>query len=156
MYKLDLKRQRNQRWQYSLKHRESKGISEKHLLSATLTIILRPLIVWITTNWKILREMETPDHLTCLLRNLYAGQKTTVRTRHGTMDWFKLGKKYIKALYCHLVYLTSCRMQAEWITSWNGDCQKKYQQPQICKWYHSSDWKQRGSKDPLDEGERRE
>ena len=42
--------------------------------------------------WKILQEMEIPDHLTCLLRNLYAGQEATVRTRHGTMDWFQIGK----------------------------------------------------------------
>ena len=42
--------------------------------------------------WKILKEMEIPDHLTCLLRNLYAGQEQTVRTRHGTMDWFQTGK----------------------------------------------------------------
>ena len=42
--------------------------------------------------WKILREMGIPDHLTCLLRNLYAGQEGTVRTRHGTIDWFKIGK----------------------------------------------------------------
>ena len=42
--------------------------------------------------WKILKEMGIPDHLTCLLRNLYAGQETTVRTRHGTTDWFQIGK----------------------------------------------------------------
>ena len=42
--------------------------------------------------WKILKEMGTPDHLTCLLRNLYAGQEATVRTRHGIMDWLKIGK----------------------------------------------------------------
>ena len=42
--------------------------------------------------WKILQEMGIPDHLTCLLRNLYAGQEATVRTRHETMDWFKIGK----------------------------------------------------------------
>ena len=42
--------------------------------------------------WKILKEMEIPDHLTCLLRNLYAGQEATVRTRHGTTDWFQIGK----------------------------------------------------------------
>ena len=42
--------------------------------------------VWITTNWKILKEMEISDHLTCLLRNLYAGQEATVRTGHGTID----------------------------------------------------------------------
>ena len=42
--------------------------------------------------WKILKEIRIPDHLTCLLRNLYAGQEPTVRTRHGTMDWFQIGK----------------------------------------------------------------
>ena len=42
--------------------------------------------------WKILQEMGIPDHLTCLLRNLYAGQEATVRTKHGTTDWFKIGK----------------------------------------------------------------
>ena len=52
----------------------------------------KPLTVWITTNWKILREMGTPDHLTCLLRNLYAGQEATVRTGHGTTDWVQIGK----------------------------------------------------------------
>ena len=50
--------------------------------------------------WKILQEMGTPDHLTCLLRNLYAGQEATVRTRHGTTDWFQVGKEYITAAYC--------------------------------------------------------
>ena len=48
--------------------------------------------VWITTNWKILKEMGIPDHLTYLLRNLYAGQEATVRTGHGTTDWFQIGK----------------------------------------------------------------
>ena len=43
--------------------------------------------------WKILKEMRIPDHLTCLLRNLYAGQEATVRTRHETTDWFKIGKR---------------------------------------------------------------
>ena len=43
--------------------------------------------------WKILQEMGTPDHLTCLLRNLYAGQEATVRTGHGTTDWFQIGKE---------------------------------------------------------------
>ena len=52
----------------------------------------KPLIVWTTINWKILKEIEIPDHLTCLLRNLYAVQETTVRTGHGTTDWFQIGK----------------------------------------------------------------
>ena len=55
--------------------------------------MLKALTVWITTNCgKILKEMGVPDHLTCLLRNLYAGQEATVRTGHGTTDWFKTGK----------------------------------------------------------------
>ena len=53
---------------------------------------LKSLTVWITTNWTILKEMGIPDHLTCLLRNLYAGQEATVRTRHGTIDWFQVEK----------------------------------------------------------------
>ena len=52
----------------------------------------KPLTVWITTDWKILQEMGIPDRLTCLLRNLYAGQEATVRTGHGTTDWFQIGK----------------------------------------------------------------
>ena len=54
--------------------------------------MLNPLTVWITTNWKILKEMEIPDHLTCHLRNLYVGQEATVRTGHGTIDWFQIGE----------------------------------------------------------------
>ena len=64
--------------------------------------------------WKILQEMGISDHLTCLLRNLDAGQDATVRTRHRTMNWFKIWKGVVKVVYCHLVYLTyiqsiSCR-----------------------------------------------
>ena len=65
--------------------------------------------------WKILQKMEIPDCLTCLLINLYAGQETTIRTGHGTTDWFQIGKEYIKAVYCHPAYLNymqsrSCKM----------------------------------------------
>ena len=56
--------------------------------------------------WKILNEMGIPDHLTCLLRNLYAGQEATVRTGHGTTDWFQIGKGAHKAVYYHPAYLT--------------------------------------------------
>ena len=56
--------------------------------------------------WKILQEMGIPDHLICLLRNLYAGQEATVRTGHGTTDWFQKGKEHVKAVYCHPAYLT--------------------------------------------------
>ena len=62
--------------------------------------------------WKILQEMAIPDHLTCLLRNLYAGQEATVRTGHGTMDWFKIGKGV-----CHGCILSPClfNLYAEYI-----------------------------------------
>ena len=56
--------------------------------------------------WKILQKMGIPDHLTCLLRNLYAGQEATVITGHEITDWFQIGKEYIKAVYCHSAYLT--------------------------------------------------
>ena len=69
--------------------------------------------VWITTNWKILQEIGIPHHLTCLLKQVYAGQEATVRTGHGTTDWFQIGKEYFKAVYCHPAYLTN--MQS---TSW--------------------------------------
>ena len=67
-------------------------------------------------NWKILQEVEIPDQLNCLLRNVYGGQEATVKTGHGTMDWFQIGKGvYVKAVYCHPAYLTymqsiSCEM----------------------------------------------
>ena len=65
--------------------------------------------------WKMLKEMGIPDHLTCLIRNLYAGQEATVRTGHGTTDWYQIGKGVRQAVYCHPAYLTymqstSCEM----------------------------------------------
>ena len=65
--------------------------SRKTSISASLTMP-RPLTVDHNKLWKILKEMGIPDHLTCPLRNLYAGQETTVRTGHGTTDWFQIGK----------------------------------------------------------------
>ena len=56
--------------------------------------------------WKILKEMGIPDHLSCLLRNLYAGQEATVRTNMEQWTGSKLGKEYVKAVYCHPAYLT--------------------------------------------------
>ena len=65
--------------------------SRKTSISALLSMP-KPLTVWITINCKILKEMGIPNHLTCLLRNLYAGQEATVRTGHGTTDWLQIGK----------------------------------------------------------------
>ena len=83
--------------------------------------------------WKILQEMGIPDHLKCLLRNLYAGKEATVRTEHGTADWFQTGKGV-----CEGCILSSCffNLYAEYIMrnagldeaqSGNQDCQEKYQ-----------------------------
>ena len=68
--------------------------------------------MWITTNWKILQEMGIPDYLTCLLRNLYAGQEATVRTGHGTTDCFQIGKRV-----CQGCILSPClfNLYAEYI-----------------------------------------
>ena len=74
----------------------------------------------------------------------------------------KSGKEYVKAVHCHLAYLTykfrvhHVKCQTGWSTNWNKDCREKYQQPQICRWYHSNDKKWRGANEPLDVGERGE
>ena len=65
--------------------------SRKTSISALLSMP-KPLTAWITTNWKILQKMGIPDHLTCLFRNLYAGQEATVRNGHGITDCFQIGK----------------------------------------------------------------
>ena len=70
---------------------EKQENSRKTSISALLTIP-KSLTVWITTNWKILKETGRPDHLPYLSRNLYAGQEATVRTGPGTTDWFQIGK----------------------------------------------------------------
>ena len=94
--------------------------------------------------WKILKKTEIPDHLTCLLRNPYAGQEATVWTGHGTTDWFQIGKGV-----CHCCISSPClfNLYAEyimrnaglaetqesrldwldWFQGWNQDCQEKYQ-----------------------------
>ena len=93
MFKLDLEKAEEPEIKLptsteSLKKQES---FRKASIYALLTMPT-PLTVWITINWKILKEMGIPGHLTCLLRNLYAGQEATVRIGHGTVDWFQTEK----------------------------------------------------------------
>ena len=93
MFKLDLEKAEEPEIKLptsagSWKKQES---SRKAYTSALLTMP-NPLTVWITRNWKILKEMAIPDHLTCLMRSLYAGQEATVRTGRGTTDSFQIGK----------------------------------------------------------------
>ena len=87
----------------SLKKQES---SRETSTSALLTMP-KPLTVWITKLWKILKEMGIPYHLTCLLRNLYAGQEAIVKSGYEQQTGSKLGKDYVKAVYCLPAYLTS-------------------------------------------------
>ena len=106
----------------------------------------------------LFKEMGIPDHLICLLRNLYAGQEATVRTEHGTTDWFRIGKGLCQGCKCHPVYFTymqstSCKM-LDWIKHTLESRLKKYQQPQICRWHHPYGRKQRITKEPLDESEK--
>ena len=93
MFKLDLKKAEEPEIKLptSAGSQKKQGNSRKTSTSVSLTA-LKPLTVWITTNWKILKDMVIPDHLTCLLRNLYAGQEATVRIKHETIDWFQTGK----------------------------------------------------------------
>jgi len=106
VYKLDLEKAKDPEIKLPTSNGPSKkeGDSRKASTSASLTL-LEPLTVWITTNWKILQEMGIPDHLTCLLRNLYASHKATVRTRYGTTNWFKIGRGV-----CH--YTAGCILSA--------------------------------------------
>ena len=95
MFKLDLKKAEEPEIKLPTSIRSSKkqvsSKKKKTSTSASLTMP-KPLTVLFTTNCGKFLEMGIPDHLTCLLRNLYAGQEVTVRTGHGTMDWFQIGK----------------------------------------------------------------
>ena len=91
MFKLDLEKAEEP----EIKLPTSAGSLKKHQSSRKTSALLtmpKPLTVWTTTNWKILKEMGISDQLPCLLRNLHSGQEATVRARHGTTDWFQIGK----------------------------------------------------------------
>ena len=93
MFKLDLEKAEDPEIKFptSIGSSKKQESSRKTSTSALLTMP-KPLTLWITINWKILKEMGLPDHLTYLLRNLYAGQEATVRYGHGTTDWFQIEK----------------------------------------------------------------
>ena len=122
----------------------------------------KPLTIWITTKlWKIPKQMWIPDHLTCLLRNLYAGQKAVFLTLHGTTDWFKTWNRI-----CEGCILSSClfNLYAEYIM-WNArldDSQAginiagRNNNLRYADDSHSNIRKQRGTKQPFDEDERGE
>ena len=116
MFKLDLEKEEDSEIKLPTSARwwRKQGNSRKTSTLVSLTT-LKPLTMWVTKKCGKFLEMGIPDHFTCLLRILYAKQEAKVRTGHGTMDWFKLGKEYIKAVYCHPAYLIymqsiSCEM----------------------------------------------
>ena len=93
MFKLDLEKAEESEIKlltYAVSSKKQE--SSRKTSSSVLLTMPKPLTVWITTNWKILKQMGIPGHPTCLLRNLYARQEAIVRTGHGTMDWFQIGK----------------------------------------------------------------
>ena len=106
--------------------------------------------------WEILKEMGIPDHLTCFQRNLYADQETTVRTRHGTTDWFQI---YIKAIYCNPAYLTCMQSTSCKILDWmnhklESRLPGKISTTSDIQIIHPNGRKQRGTTEHLDEDER--
>ena len=121
MYKLDLEKAKetdqiaNICWMIE----KARKLKKTKSTSASLTMV-KPLTVWITTNWKIVKEVEIPDRLTCLLRNLYAGPEASYNPDMEQQSGSKLGKGYIKAVYCHSASLThmqstSCKVPG-WMT----------------------------------------
>ena len=162
MLKLDLEKAGDQRpnCQHLLGHWKSKRVPEKHLF---LLDWLAKVFNYVDHNklLKILKEKGIPDHLTCLLRNLYAGQEATVRTGYGTIDWFQRGKGVRQGcilspclfnLYTEYI-MRNARLDEAQLESrlW-----RKISISQICRWHHPYDRKWRGTKEPLDEGERGE
>src|SRR5574337_162666 len=113
MLKLVLEKQRNQRsnYQHLLDHQKSKRVPEKHLF---LLFDYAKTFDCVDHNklWKILKDMGISDHLTCFLRNLYAGQEATVRTGHGTTDWAQIGKG---ERHCCILSLCLFNLYAEYI-----------------------------------------
>ena len=130
---------------------KSKRVPEKHLF----------LFYWLCQSlrlcgsqlWKILQEMGLPDHLTCLLRNLYAGQEATVRTGHGKTDWFQIGKGV-----CQGYILSPClfNLDAEYILQNSRLDEGQLESRLLGKWHHPYGRKWRRTKEPFDESEREE
>ena len=162
MSKLDLEKAEEPEIKLPISVSSKKKQDNSRKTSTSLSLImLKSLTSLITTNWKILKEMGIPDHLTCLLRNLYAGQEVTVRTRHGTTIWSKIGKEIRQGCI-----LSPClfNLYAENIMERLG--WKKYKLEsrlleeisitQVCRLHHPYGRKQRENKKPLDEGERGE
>ena len=138
MFKLDLKRQSNQRsnfqhpWIIKKARQFHRNICFIDYAKAFDCVDHNKL-------WKILKEMGLPDHLTCLLRNLYAGQEATVRTGHGTTDWFQIGKGVRQGCIlspCLLNFYAECIMQNTRLDEAQAGIKIVRRNMQICRWQH--------------------
>ena len=111
MFKLDLEKAEEPRTncQHPLDHRKAREF-QKNIYFCFIDYAKAFDCVAHNKLWKILKELGIPDHLTCLLRNLYAGQETTVRTGHETTDWFQIGEGVRQGYIlspCYLTYMQS-------------------------------------------------
>ena len=97
---------------HPLDHGKRKRVPEKKSISALLTMP-KPLTLDHNKLWEILKELGIPDHLTCLLRNLYADQEATIRTEHGTTDWFHIGKGVRQGCILSPCLFNICRVHHE-------------------------------------------
>ena len=133
--------------------------SRKTSTSASLTILM-PLTGWITTNCgKFWKRWEYQTTWPASWETCMQVKKQQLELDMEPPTGSKLGKEYNKAVYCHSAYLTymqSTSCLTRWSTSWNQDCQEKYQKPQICRWHHPYGRKRKGTKELLHEGERRQ
>ena len=163
MFKLDLEKADEPGIKLPTSVRSStKQESSRKTSTFALLTMPKPLTVWITTNWKILKEMGIPNHLTCLLRNLCAGQEAAVRTGHGTTDWFKVGKGVLQGCIlspCLLNIYAECIMRNAGLDEAQAGI--KIAGKNINNLRYAEDTtlmgrKQRRTKEPLDESEREE
>ena len=120
----------NMFFQHPLDHRKSKRV-QQNIYFCFIDYAKAFDCVNHNKLWKILKEMGIPDHLTCLFRNLYAGQEATVRIGNGTIDWFHIGKGvrqgYILSTCLFNLYAECINVNCwvGWSTSWNQDCQEE-------------------------------
>ena len=142
----------------SQKKQQNSRKKKKHLVLCWN--VPKSLTMWITTNYgKFLKRREYHSTLPVSWETC-AGQETTARMRHRKMDWFKIDKEYVKAVYCNPAYVTyiqstSCNIPGLMNHKLELKLLEKYQQPQIC-WWHPNGRKQRWTKELLDKGERGE
>ena len=117
MFQLDLEKVEEPEIKLPTSAESSKKQDSRKISTSALLTTIKPLTMWITTNWQILKDIGIPDHLTCLLRNLYAGQEATVRTGHETTDWFQIGKGV-----CQGCILSPClfKLYAEYVM-WSAE-----------------------------------